>query len=184
MASTKKSARPVAQQRSAEWYWLRIAQRLALLMLNRLAPSSTPVVARGTTATKAKTTNAANYTVDGKPAAQKAATDDLWTFTGAVLAAGSFRKYLLCLDAAGTASVLASTDATTAAADCQYPSASLPDGVCVIGWVIVATDATHPFTPGTTALNATGITATFADGFDPALLPVLQDPQGNILNFE
>lgn len=170
MSANTKDARPISQQRSAEHYALRYLQRLMLVVLNHLSPASIPAIARGTTAQKVKTVGAVNYLTDGAPRAQKAATDDLWTLTGSALAVSSFRKYLLLLDSAGAASVLASTDAA-AAADCKF--SSFPDGKAIIGWVQVATSAAVTFTPGTTALNGAGITATFGDGIEPTLLKVL-----------
>lgn len=122
-----------------------------------------PVCARGTTATKAKTTNATTFIAGGLPIA-KGATDDFWTLTGGVLAISSFRKYRLMIDTAGAASVGASSDAATAAA-CDF-AARPADGVAIVGVLTVATDGATTFTPATTALNAAGITSTFIDGSD------------------
>jgi hypothetical protein len=124
-----------------------------------------PVCAQATTASKAKTTNATVLREAGAAFAL-AATDNYWTLAPAasVLAVASFRRYLL-IDTAGVASVLASNDSTVSAASCRFPA--LPaNGSAVVGVLTVATDATHTFTPATTALNAAGITATFIDGID------------------
>lgn len=45
-----------------------------------------------------------------------------------------------------------------------------PNGAVMVGGVIIQNGGTVPFVPGTTALTATGITATFFDGFYAPLL--------------
>ena len=60
--------------------------------------------ATGTTTSKVKTVNSVDYAIDGG-IFRKAATDDLWTLSGAVVAISSWQKYLLCLNSAGTASI-------------------------------------------------------------------------------
>lgn len=126
--------------------------------------STAPVVATATVTSKVKTTNNTTYYAAGQPIA-KAATDNLWTLTGGVLAAASFRKYRLLLDTAGTATVQASSDSLVSAALCDF-STRPADGVAIVGELTVATDATHTFTPATTLLGAAGITATYIDGSD------------------
>ena len=57
-----------------------------------------------------------------------------------------------------------------------YGSGNVPDlpmGWCPFGLVKVVTTASTTFTPGTTALNAAGITATF---YDQALIPSIGKP--------
>lgn len=125
-----------------------------------------PLCARGGTAQKVKTTNATVLKENGAAVAL-AATDDYWTLAPVgVLAVSSFRRFLL-LDTAGVASVQASTDAATAAG-CTWTNRPAA-GTAIVGILTVATDATHTFTPATTALNAAGITATFIDGIDDSV---------------
>jgi hypothetical protein len=125
-------------------------------------------VATGTTTSKVKTTNQTDFFVNGS-VFRKAATDDFWTLTGAVLAISSWRKYLLCVDNTGAASVVQSTtDSTVSAAAVQLPA--LPANKCVFGVLTVATNGATTFTPGTTLLGAAGITATYVDGLDPLYL--------------
>lgn len=120
-----------------------------------------PVIAKGSGNVRPKSTNATVLLNAGAVNAFGAA-DDAWTLTGAVLAAGKFRKYLLLADASDVCTVQASTDASTAAG-CTFEN--LPaDGLAIVGSVTIATDATHPFTPETTHLDATGITTTYYDG--------------------
>lgn len=144
----------------------KLMQAHTYYLLNGLASTTiatTPAVAIATTASKVKTTNATVLRNAGVLNAL-AASDDFWTLTGGVLAVSSFRRYLLLCDASDTATVLASDDATTAAA-CRW--VSLPDnGVAIVGILTVATDASTTFTPGTTLLSAAGITDTYVDGVD------------------
>lgn len=129
-----------------------------------------------TTTTKAKSVNTVTYAVNGA-IKSKAGTDNLWDPTnaaqgsaGTVVAASSWQKYLLCLDASGTASVYEGTQSTVSAAAVSFTTKQLPPStVTVIAVATVATDGSHTFTPGTTAFNGTGITTTFSDGTDPAV---------------
>jgi|SRR5215471_2689047 len=148
-------------------------------------------IAIATTASKAKSVNAISYTIKGQ-LYSKAATDNLWTPNAGVLVpAGMFQKYVFLLDASGTATVQEATPAA-AAASVGWTNVSglsryaplfqiCQDTKCVVGGVTVQTDATHTFTPGTTAFNAAGITATFMDGMDQSLVPLLADSIGNIV---
>jgi hypothetical protein len=72
-------------------------------------------VADGTTAGKAKTTNAVRVTYR-RLNVSKAATDDLWDLTGVSTTAGQFRKVLLCLDAGATARIVTGEVAASQAA--------------------------------------------------------------------
>lgn len=149
-----------------------ITNRQTMLALNRAYAAAGATIA--TTTTKIKTVNSVPYTIDGSFVTALAGTDNFWVLTGGVLAVSSFRVYLLCANASAAESVIASSDGATAA-QCYFtvtPGAADPlDGVCIISTVLVATDATHAFTPGTTALSATGITATYGDGPGKYLLP-------------
>jgi hypothetical protein len=112
-------------------------------------------LASGTTAAKVKTVNAIGYTINGRTYA-KAATDDLWTLSGAVMAAGEVQVIWLYLNAAGTASVEASAlkkASTTTSTTERYVAGAFdwPDPIdkCVVGAVVIT--ATGAFTPGTTS---------------------------------
>lgn len=118
-------------------------------------------IARGTTAQKVKTVNSISYAVDGA-LFTKAGTDDLWTLSGTTVADGFTNKYLLCLDTSGTASIVEGTQAATAGA---VVLPSLPASKSVVGVLTVATSGAT-FVPGTTALNAGTVTATFTNGLD------------------
>lgn len=122
-------------------------------------------VATGTTTSKVKTTNQTDFFVNGS-VFRKAAADDFWTLTGAVQPISSWRKYLLCVDNAGAASVVqSSADSLVSAAAVPLPA--LPANKSVFGVLTVATNGATTFTPGTTLLGAAGITATYVDGLDP-----------------
>jgi hypothetical protein len=95
--------------------------------------------------------------------ASKAATDDEFILTGAVVPVSSFNKYLLMRDSANVASIIEGIPASTAAG-VRFPA--LPANKACVGYVQVATNGATTFTPGVTALNAAGITATFVNGLD------------------
>jgi len=118
-------------------------------------------VAIATTASKVKTAVAVQYLVNGVYC-KLAISDNFWTLTGPDIAIGNARKYLLLVDAAGTASVLASDDRLIAAvAQCVFPP--IPAGKVCLG-VLQIENATNAFVAGTTLLSAAGVTDTYTDG--------------------
>lgn len=126
-----------------------------------------PGIAKGTASVRPKTANNTTFVADGSPKAL-AASDDLWDLTTAdqgvgVVPVASFIKYRLLHT--GAAIGVQSSSIAAAAADCEFP-AVVPMGSAVLGMITVATDATHTFTPGTTHLDAAGITTTYLDGSD------------------
>lgn len=136
-----------------------------------------PVCARGTTASKVKTTATTQLRLNGV-LKSLTATDDLWTLNGSTLAAGSVRRYLLLWDgtsATTVVSVLASDDrviasygsAALALAACRFPS--LPAGGTGIVGILSIANTTNPFIPATTLLSATGVTDTYIDGYDDSV---------------
>jgi len=128
-------------------------------------PLSVATVAIGTTVQKVKTTATFNYLCNGI-FKSLAATDDFWTLSGTTITDGNTNKYLLCVDAAGAASIVEGTQAATAGA---VVLPAWPANKTVAGILQVAT-AGATFVPGTTALNAGTVTDTYYDGFDPALI--------------
>ena len=78
--------------------------------------------------------------------------------------------YLVCLDAAGTVSVVKGKDVANGSGVIHYPA--VPAGNCAIGSIKVKTAASATFTGGTTALDATGVTATFTDLFAVPTAPL------------
>jgi len=184
------SARGSQPRASAE-----LGNALALLQLNQLFTAGG--VTTATTAAKAKLVNTATFIVGGQ-FQSLGATDNLWVLgaTGAttVVAASSWQKYLLLLDNTPTtpvATVLEGVQSVINAASVGWSNigvgtwgpliATLNSNRTIVAVATVATDATHTFTPGTTAFNAAGITTTFVDGIDPSLLPILGDATGRIL---
>lgn len=154
--------------------------------------SSAAGAAQATNTTGVKNANTINYSVNGQLGKTKAATDPLWTLSGAVVQAASWQKYALLLDAAGTATVQEATQSKVSAALVSWVNVSnvsvyapllsiLNAGKVVACVVTVATDATHTFTPGTTSLTGTGITTTFEDGIDPSFLPILATTTGAVI---
>lgn len=122
-------------------------------------------VAIGTTVAKVKFANNITYLIDGEFKA-KTATDDFWTLSGTTITDGNTNKYLLCIDAAGAASIVEGTQAASAGA---VVLPAWPASKSVVGILTVAT-AGAEFVPGTTALDAATVTDTYFDGFDPALI--------------
>ena len=120
------------------------------------------ICAIGTTASTVKTTtNTVQYSIDGQ-IYEKAAANDLFVFTDTtVQPVATTAFYALCLDSAGTATVVNGTPVLTSKITAGTEKAYFPEvpgNVCIIGGVKVVTDATHTFTPGTTLLSAAGIT--------------------------
>ena len=133
-----------------------------------------PVCNIGTTASKVKTTATTQLFVGGV-VLSLTGTDDLWTLTGANLAAGSVRRYQLCWDGASAttvATVRQSDDqviadfgsAAEALAACRWTTTP-PLGTSIVG-VLSIVNLTNAFIPGTTLLSAAGVTDTYIDGPD------------------
>jgi hypothetical protein len=133
-------------------------------MLNRVLSDGGVGIA--TTKSKVRSNATILYTVNGE-FKSKASTDDLWTLTGANLADGYKRTYLLLLDADGAATVSASNDVLAAGTN-TLPA--FPADKAVVGSVTVAT-AGAAFVPGTTLLDAVTVTDTYFDGLPAAMLP-------------
>lgn len=169
-----------------------LANAVAIYTLNQINDAG--LVATATNTTGVKTTATTQYFVNGT-LYTKAATDPLYTLGSATsntaVAAASWQKYLLLLNSSGTATVQEASQSLVSAAAVSYKNLSavskwaplmslLSAGTTIAGVLTIATDATHTFTPGTTALTATGITATFQDGLDPMLMPVIANTGGLI----
>jgi hypothetical protein len=140
-----------------------LANDVMYLLLNRGSADSPPGNALATNTARVKTANTTKFLAAGVPKSVAAA-DPMWTLTGGVLAALSFRKYLLLHDGT-TATVLASTDSLVSAAACTF-AARPANGKTILGTLTVATAVATTFTPDTTLLGAAGITATITDGLD------------------
>lgn len=128
-------------------------------------------VAIGGTATKVKTAapngSGTDFVIKGI-LYHLADTDDFWTLSGSVLAVSSSVIYLLCVNAAGTMSIVEGDAVLTANITSGYTSLKWPqpgESVCPLGAVRVDTNASVTFTPGTTNLSAAGVTDTYYDLF-------------------
>lgn len=143
---------------------------------------SSGALAAGTNAGTIKSTATITYTVDGR-FYSKAATDNVaisytgpsvyqasaggvqsvnGSFTGAV--GGSTRLYLICLNTSGAFSIVPGKIVNTADLTAGRVSLDCPDApnlVCAVGAMRVALTAGTTFAPGTTALDASGVTTTF-----------------------
>ena len=127
------------------------------------------LVANGGTAGNLKTTNAADFRINGA-IFTKAATDDLWDLSAETdTAADKFRAYWLYLDSSGVATFAASTDEDTeAAAIAALPS--ITDTKSVIG--VYAAGLATDFDAGG-GLAAQG---TIFDGWPSTLAATASDP--------
>lgn len=163
----------------------------AMLMLELSGALTAAGVATATTTSKVKTVNTLTYTVGGK-FFSKAGTDNFWTLAGTTVQASSWQKYLLLIDTAGAASIQEGVQSTVSAAAVAWTNVSRVSAYApflsvvgstkaIVGVLTVATVASHTFVPGTTLLGATGITATFQDGPDQSILPLLANQSGSTM---
>jgi len=119
-----------------------------------------------------KSVNTTTYTIDGV-FKSKVATDPLWTLTGTAVTAGgsgATLHYALCLNAAGTASVVQGpTNQGSTTVWTPAPANQSPNDICIVATLKISLAAATVFTPGTTSLTAAGVTSTFEDGQDATL---------------
>jgi hypothetical protein len=108
---------------------------------------------RATTASQLRLMAALNFFI-GDQLFDKPATDNIPITASAAQPASTTRYYLISIDAAGTVTTSAGVTRTVPAP---------PVGSVAIGVMRVVTGAGTTFTPGTTALNAAGVTTTFAN---------------------
>jgi hypothetical protein len=140
----------------------------ALLLANETA--GTCGAATATVTSQVKTATSMTYRIDGAWKTALAATDPFWTLSGVTVPVASYQKYYLLVDGSAAASVVQGVPASTAAGVVMpFP----PQSKAIAAVLTIQTDATHTFVPGTTLLGATGITATFTQGFDPSTLALV-----------
>ena len=149
--------------------------------------------ATATVTSQAKIAVATTYTIGGR-ILSKGITDNFWTLSGVTVPINSFQKYALLIDDLGVASVQEATPNTVSAVSVKWvnvtPAAKafpqnpwapiifmLNQSKAILSILTIATNASTPFIPGTTLLGAAGITATFIDGIDPALMPLIYTPE-------
>lgn len=145
-------------------------------------------VATATVTSQVKIVNTLTFLINGK-FFSKAATDNFWTLSGTTVAISSWQKYLLLIDASGVMSIQEGLQSNVSAAAVGWTNVTslsawapllsvLNAGKAIVGVLTVATSSAATFVPGTTLLGAAGITATYQDGVDPSLLPLLANEQG------
>jgi hypothetical protein len=140
--------------------------------------------AEGTNANTIKSTATVTYVIDGQfysksatdnvaisysgPSVYQAAAGGVQSvnggFTGGVN--GSTRLYLVCLDASGAVSIVPgqivdSAELAAGRVALMYPDT--PNAVCPVAAMRIALTAGTAFTPGSTDLSASGVTATFVN---------------------
>ena len=109
----------------------------------------------GTNSATIKTTYAVSFRIGGQTF-YKAATDNIAMTACTVQAVDTVAYYLVTINAAGTVKLTKGADDSTTLPDC-------PDNQAVLGVLKIATDATHPFTSGTSDITTTtAATATWA----------------------
>lgn len=140
--------------------------------------------AEGTNANTVKSTATVTYTIDGRfyskaatdniaisytgPAVYQAAAGGVQAVNGGFVGGvnGSTRLYLICLNTAGAVSIVPgeivdSAELAAGRIGLDFPDA--PNGVCPTAALRVALTAGTSFTPGSTDLSASGVTASFID---------------------
>lgn len=115
--------------------------------------------------TKIKMANTVTYAIDG--IIYSATTAEVAHSTVTVQSTYTDRVYLVCINAAGTLSIIAGTEAAVGSALCPMPTT----GLCAIGALLITTTTTA-FTPGT-SVAGTNNTATYYD--------LMRVPAGRIL---
>lgn len=126
-----------------------------------------------------KTTSAYSYLVDGIFKSKTALAAQAFSAGHAVQAAGTTLYYTVGLDAAGNVTTYQGTAPSAnqiaaalmngqAASSVPSNIADVPDGVTAVGLIKVVTNSSTTFTPGTTLLDAAGLTVTY---YDVAVLP-------------
>jgi hypothetical protein len=182
MTATSSSAYQDSTRDSAALAAQVLLNRVVLSLQNRAYTAAGAAIA--TVTSKVKIANTVDYTIDGAWQTAVSATDNFWVLAGSVVPAANACIFLLCLDAAGAEHVVQSSIAATVAA-CNFNltganTTSQIDALCVVSYLTITMDATHTFTPGTTLLGATGVTAVIADGVPNNFLPVLTDANGGL----
>lgn len=120
-------------------------------------------LAEGTNANTFKTANTLTFTNNGV-FKSKAATDNLAFSTGIALAASQACLFAVWISSGGT--VTTTQGPIVAAGDpCPVPTAAAAN-LTLVGLIKVTTSSAVTFTPGSTDLSATGITAAFSDCMD------------------
>lgn len=117
-------------------------------------------LAAGTTTGTFKTTNTLTYTSNGA-FKSKNATDNLTFSTGTALGASQACLFAVWIDASGTVTT-SQGPIQTAGDPCPVPSQTKAN-TTLVGLIKVTTSSSGAFTPGTTGLGASGVTAAYTD---------------------
>lgn len=119
-------------------------------------PTTTATVAQTIIGSKGiKTGSTFTFVVDGHMGSQTTQTNV--ALTGSVIPVSSFKWYLVTINTSGTVT------ATPNPVNGVNELPTIPANQAVVGAVKIATNDSVTFTPGTTSLNATGITDTYYD---------------------
>jgi len=111
-----------------------------------------------------ETTATISYTIDGvwysKVASGSISVSGKYNGTPASQNVSTYAKYLVCVNAAGNFSIIKGNEHAIAA-NALLPA--LPSGYAAIGYFQILTSSTVTYKPGTTRLDATGVTDTYVD---------------------
>lgn len=121
------------------------------------------------------TTVATVFCIDGFNYARAAATTNLPMTAAATQPVLTKCLYLICSDSAGTITSVKGVNVLIAdlvAGTKVLPWPELPAGKCALGAIKIALANAATFTAGTTALNATDVTATYYDLFNVPSAPL------------
>jgi hypothetical protein len=120
-------------------------------------------LAAGTNTGTFKTASTLTFTNNGI-FKSKSATDNLTFSSGhTALAASQACLFGIWVNASGT---ISTTQGPIVAAGDPTPVPSTPANVTLVGLIKVTTSASGAFTPGTTGLGASGVTAAYSDCMD------------------
>jgi hypothetical protein len=120
-------------------------------------------LAEGTNANTFKTANTLTYTSNGV-FKSKSATDNLTFSTGTALAASQACLFAVWITSGGTVTTTQGP-IVTSGDPCPVPGQTTA-GTTLVGLIKVTTSSAVTFTPGSTDLSATGITAAYYDCMD------------------
>lgn len=138
-------------------------------MRNRLSVNTPGGLAIGTSSTAAvKLVNSIKYCAAGA-ILSKTTAEVAFTATAMNIAANAAlvqeALYVICVNAAGTLSIVMGAIAGGAGSALLPERSTIPDGVCPIGTVRIAVAAgATSFVAGTTALSGGALTVTYTDG--------------------
>lgn len=132
---------------------------------NRAFTAGGLAITAGGAAATFKTVNTINFIINGifyakTAAAAGAFSTDATVYIQPVSTTG---YYIVALNAAGTFKTIPGRNGNVVEGPTYGFLPDIADTLCPVGIIKVVTDSTHTFTPGTTNLDAAGLTVTYTD---------------------